>query len=396
LILVALVAAAVVVASKALMPSIYSNKCLPMLEAGVDPVALVEEVDLVVLGGSLAGFNLKEDSLAGEEDSQEAFLVAVAAFPVAPEDSLVVLEDSNSSNKRRIYSQKEDLSRALENPNSQTKYVASYRISKSYIFSSSHPSPALPTLQSSKHIWLVVFYSNQAPACAKAKPHVEKLAEKVKDSFKVGAVDCASKEREAKFCMDMGVDMESLPAFAMVIGGKLEFYFDDSEDENNPQLPTAKGLHEFAIDHMPKSLVHNINHVEQAKERLLSKQNSSGAVLLLTDKYETAPLYYSLAYHYRQNFIFGESRAKNLKLVKEFGVKKYPLLVAIVPKGKGEESYSDTHDLVRFTSRELKGDPIIKWLDGVLEKVDGKGKKKTNTTQKPTTQKRRNRQKTEF
>lgn len=241
-----------------------------------------------------------------------------------------------------------------------------------------------------------MFYGNQSPACTKVKPQVEKLAEKVKDSFKIGAVDCTSKEREAKFCMEKGVDLEQLPAFAMVIDGKLEFYFDDDEDDDNLQIPTAKGLHTFAVDHMPKSLVFNINHIQQAKDRLLSKENFWGSVLLLSDKYETAPLYYSLAYHYRHEFVFGESRAKNLNLGKEFGVKKYPLLLAIVPKGKGEESYSETHDLIRYTSGELKGDPIIKWLDRVVEKLGGKTKKKPSTSQKPSAQKKRSRQRTEF
>lgn len=233
--------------------------------------------------------------------------------------------------------------------------------------------------KTSKHIWLVVFYGNQSPACQKAKPQVEKLAEKVKDSFKVGAVDCTSKEREAKFCVGKGVELESLPAFAMVIEGKLEFYFGDDDDDDNSQvkIPTAKALHTFAVDHMPKSLVHNVNHIQQAQERLLSKEGYLGAVLLLTDKYETSSLYYALAYHYRRKFVFGESRAKNLLLAKEFGVKKYPMLVLIVPKGKGDESYSDTHDLVRYKG-DVKRDPIVKWLDGILAKLEGK----PNTSQK--------------
>lgn len=229
--------------------------------------------------------------------------------------------------------------------------------------------PKFPN-KSSKHIWLVAFYSNQVPACSQAKPHVDKLAEKVKDSFKVGAVDCASNQREAAFCQEMGVAMESLPSFAMVIDGKLEFYLDDN-GEAKQQTPTAKQLHDFALDHMPKSLVHNVNHMEQVKERLLPKEKFLGAVLLLTDKYETSPLYYSLAYHFRNKLVFGESRAKNLKLGKEFGVKKYPMLFVLVPKGKGEERYSESHDIVRY-SGGLKGEPIIKWLDKVLGKVEGK------------------------
>jgi hypothetical protein len=189
--------------------------------------------------------------------------------------------------------------------------------------------------------------------------------------------------------MEMGVDIETLPAFAIVIDGKLEFYFDDDEDEENPQIPTAKTLHEFAIDHMPKSLVHNINHMPQVDDRLLSKKEFLGSVLLLTEKYDTSPLYYSLAYHYRHKFVFGESRAKNLNMAKAFGVKKYPLLVALVPKGKGEDIFTDTHDLVRYSAGTLKGDPIIKWLDGIVEKLEGKPSQKPVNAKKPRNEKKK-------
>lgn len=75
-------------------------------------------------------------------------------------------------------------------------------------------------------------------------------------------------------------------------------------------------------------------------------------------------MYFSLAYRFRSSFLFGESRAKNLNMAKAFGVKKYPLLVAIVPKGCGKEPYGDKqqHELVRYTG-DVSVDAISKWLD---------------------------------
>lgn len=256
-------------------------------------------------------------------------------------------------------------------------------------------SPKFPD-NTSKFVWLVIFYAPGSQSCVRAAGEVNKVAEKVKDSFKVGAVDCSKNDKEADFCMSKGIDLESLPKYAMVINGKLEFYFDDDdeEDEGPIQIPTAKTLHTFAVEHMPKSLVNNINHATQVQDRLiakLAKKGILGAVLLLTDKYETSTLYYSLSYQYRQSFAFGESRAKNLNLAKEFGVKKYPLLVMIVSKGKGDESYNNSLDLVRY-SGELKGPPITKWLDKMYTKLGGK----TEKTKKEKPPKKKRTSRTEF
>ena len=211
-------------------------------------------------------------------------------------------------------------------------------------------APKFPN-SSSKHLWLVVFYDNQNQQCQQAKPAVEKLAEKA--SFKVGAFDCGKTPRETAFCQKQGVD--NVPSFAFVVDGELAFYEHDG--------PSAKDLHDFAMGNMPQHLVLNINHPHQVEERLLTGKGDKG-ILLLTDKYETSSLYYGLAYRHRKQFAFGESRAKNLNMAKQFSVKKYPLLVALVPSGAGDEAYSETADIVRY-SGEMKSERISKWIDSV-------------------------------
>lgn len=110
--------------------------------------------------------------------------------------------------------------------------------------------------------------------------------------------------------------------------------------------------------------MHNINNGPQIDERLLSKSSSwfqskpPAAVLLLTDKYQTSSMYYSLVYTFRNDFIMGESRAKNLALSKQFGVKKYPTLLAFVPQGIGDERYDKNSHIVLTQY----SDPIFKLL----------------------------------
>lgn len=240
-------------------------------------------------------------------------------------------------------------------------------------------SPKFPDA-ASKHLWLIVFYDNESPSCATAKPVMEKLAEKASSSFKVGAMDCGKNGAETAFCENKGVATNNLPVYAFVVDGKLHFYV----DANNARQVAPKNLHDFAMSNMPKQLVVNINHPSQVVERLLKNTTAkasgasspSASVLLLTEKYETSALYYSLAYKYRgQKITFGESRGKNLNLAKEFGVKKYPLLIALVPTGTGDETYlANTADLIRYTGSMKSSKDISAWLDNVEKRIKAKRK----------------------
>lgn len=228
-------------------------------------------------------------------------------------------------------------------------------------------SPKFPD-KTSKYLWLVMFYSNDSPECTEAQSGFERLAEKAKTkgTYKVGAIDCKKNQEESTFCKKSGISLNDLPRFAFIVDGELHFYEDDV-------IPGAKKLHDFAMEQMPQALVQNINRPSQTQERLLDtvtvKGKKNGAVLLFTDKYETSGLYYSLAYRFRFNFAFGEIRAKNLNMAKEFGVKKYPLLIVLVPKGKGKESYSDQFDIIRYTGDLKTIEPVSKWLNELARPV---------------------------
>jgi hypothetical protein len=97
-------------------------------------------------------------------------------------------------------------------------------------------------------------------------------------------------------------------------------------------------------------------------EPLFRDETHEAAILLISDKYETGSMFASLSYSHRNNFLFGESRAKNLELAKEFDVKRYPALVALVPPGQGDHRYADHADIVVYRNH-VDLENIEKWLN---------------------------------
>jgi hypothetical protein len=221
---------------------------------------------------------------------------------------------------------------------------------------------------SSKFLWIVFFYANDSQESATMKPHIEKLAASLQGTFKVGVINCKLNSKESSFCTRKGMDIRNLPSIGVVSEG--EFY---KYDFQSPL--SMKALHDFAIGKMPYHLVTMCNHPQTIEDRLLSpmrKQGKVGSILLLTDKYETSPKYASLAYQYRHEFIFGESRAKTLSMAQHFKVKKYPLLIAfIIPKGNKK---SQEVDVIRL--EDVKTDEISKWIDGLISKSSSDKKKR--------------------
>lgn len=228
-------------------------------------------------------------------------------------------------------------------------------------------SPKFPDA-SSKNLWLVMFYNHEDPTTGEIKPALEMLVDKVKGNFKVGAIDCAMNQKEMRFCASKDLDMDELPQFAFVVDGKLSWY--EWENEN---IPSAKTLYEFSMDNMPKNSIVNVNQPSQFQSKLLSAIDSNtgkrGAILLLTDKYETSALYHSISYRFRKSFVFGESKAKSLNMAKELGVKKYPSMCAIfmksrVPMPTYAVPYGKDHFLVWFPADfKMTQDSLSKWIE---------------------------------
>lgn len=225
-------------------------------------------------------------------------------------------------------------------------------------------------------MWMIMFYANDNKESRQVSSKFENLASQPSLAYKVGAVDCRLSDREGKFCAEKKIDTKSgLPSFGLVVDGELIMY--NGYDRNKSTSPMD--FHNFCLEHMPKQYIQNINAVPQIDERLLSpkkkKNTTTPAVLLLTDKYETSSMFYSLAYYFRTDFILGESRAKNLKLAQTFNVKKYPTLIAFVPSSISgslnakSEKYNDKYDIIRY-SGQLKKDKITSWLTKLKSSVE--------------------------
>ena len=220
----------------------------------------------------------------------------------------------------------------------------------------------------SKHMWLVMFYSHDNQESKQAAKKLEKLAAQTSLPYKVGAVDCKDK----RFCSEKNID--SLPTFGLVIDGKLVKY-----TEYNPRKPPSyypKALHGFCMEHMPQQYVNNINSAQHIENLLFvknKKKQPMPSVLLLTDKFETSSMYFSIVYSHRKDFVFGESRAKNLQLAKTFRVKTYPMLIAFLPKGntaKSAERYNRDYDMVKYSGPIEKG-RIAAWLSKLKTEMKG-------------------------
>jgi len=221
----------------------------------------------------------------------------------------------------------------------------------------------------SKYIWVVVFYENNSQACASIKPSLESFTSKVRGTFKVGAVNCKRGDADMKFCREQGLEMHDLPSFGVVVNGEISIF----EGDDGNRSPSMKALHDFAVENLPFNLVQMINHPSVIEERLhhpAKEQKKLGSILLLTDKFETGSKYASLAYHYRDSFMFGESRARTLSMAQHFNVKKYPTLIAFLPK------HGTTNDFDLVKLEDAKGQDIEKWIESLLSKRSGNSQRR--------------------
>eukprot|EP00578_Thalassiosira_sp_NH16_P008961 CAMPEP_0181111136 /NCGR_PEP_ID=MMETSP1071-20121207/19107_1 /TAXON_ID=35127 /ORGANISM="Thalassiosira sp., Strain NH16" /LENGTH=601 /DNA_ID=CAMNT_0023194995 /DNA_START=15 /DNA_END=1817 /DNA_ORIENTATION=+ len=256
------------------------------------------------------------------------------------------------------------------------------------LFGKDDPSGVVPLGSSkfpdtrSKHAWLILFYDRGVYQKDKAtKGYVSrakqlsegllKRAQNVKNGmiFKVGAVDCGGDAPHLRFCKSkLGKDV-GIPAFATVLNGSIDVIADGGDDST---LRTVRQLRDHTTNSLLNidGLVVNVNSVQHIQSRLLASSPSPTttaghpviAIVLLTDKYETSPLYASLAYRHRQDGFaaFGESRGKNLSLAKQFSAKKYPTLVAIIGNIEKTEWYDG--------NTSLDSESLSKWVDGLSKK----------------------------
>eukprot|EP00956_Cyclotella_meneghiniana_P005577 scaffold7169_cov76-Cyclotella_meneghiniana.AAC.9 len=221
-----------------------------------------------------------------------------------------------------------------------------------------------------KNAWLILFYDKtKAQQGSTTEQHIshawnlaEGLLKKSKSKngmiFKVGAVECSA---EKSFCQKkLGKDAD-LPRFATVLNGRVQ-------PVNRSVATSPKKLHDHTTQTMRgvDGLVINVNSMKHIQERLLSTSGTPGhptvSILLLSDKYETSPIYASLSYKHRHDgFVaFAESRGSNSAIAKEFpNFKQYPTLLALI----GDMPLVDEYSGGSFDLESLS-----KWIERLANK----------------------------
>lgn len=76
----------------------------------------------------------------------------------------------------------------------------------------------------------------------------------------------------------------------------------------------------------------------------------------------------SLFGRYRGSIAFGESRGKNLEVSREFGVKRFPVIVSVV------EEDGEVRVVGRFEGDIKNVDEIVDWVEGGKKKKEKKKK----------------------
>lgn len=94
---------------------------------------------------------------------------------------------------------------------------------------------------------------------------------------------------------------------------------------------TPKALYEFAVERLPSQVVNlrTLPQLEAFKTENVTRATSKCGAVLLTDKFETSPLYKALSTHFYPQIAFAEARASNQKLAEAVGVASFPTLVMV-------------------------------------------------------------------
>jgi hypothetical protein len=195
------------------------------------------------------------------------------------------------------------------------------------------------------YIWLVHFYrtSDQATGAHYHDRVVKAAAALKSQGVKVGVVDCDSQQELCQIELSRDNSKQkkqpprskqniaselSLPTFK-VIAGSRSYLFDNRDENNQPVEITAKSLYEFVSSKLsplptsgsseknvepPSFEIANLRLPSQVHLLLKSsatdksKSSSGMAAVLLTSKFDTPLLLKSLAFHFKGQLAFGESR----------------------------------------------------------------------------------------
>ena len=257
---------------------------------------------------------------------------------------------------------------------------------------------------SSPHLYLVLFQSSSMPQSNKQA--FLDVNDKIKSFCRIGVVDCDF-VHNFQFCREK-VGPGGGVATVMVDG-----VFEVLSVPQNTKL-NVKMLQTFATRHFaPDDSVIIINQVNSIRTKLLvdlekpmvekfrdfykkfgQNQDHSKkiAVLLLTDKFESSRMWASLTHQFKSKILLGDCRASNLKLAKKFKVKSYPHLVAVEDDPDDEFGFR----IKEKFSGKIEREAVVRWIDSLVVKNEGSGKKQQKQKQQKQKQKTKRKGKKEL
>ncbi|GMI46876.1 hypothetical protein TrCOL_g2546 [Triparma columacea] len=213
--------------------------------------------------------------------------------------------------------------------------------------------------KSSRYLWIVRYIRPSELKVSGSKTRlideITRITRTAKHAgWRVGVVDCGGREEE--FCGKGHRRGYKWTTFEG-LGGETEL---DLGDGSNRRLGDEK-LKEVLKGRIPEGTVVDVNRVSKLK-RVAGKEGGITAVLL-TDKYDVPGAWVKISYKDREMGTFVVARGKNLEMGKEFGVKKYPVVVVIRGMGEGKEW--------EVLGKKEGKDGIEEWLVNTMEEKGG-------------------------
>ncbi|CAG8467303.1 9148_t:CDS:2 [Funneliformis mosseae] len=199
-----------------------------------------------------------------------------------------------------------------------------------------------------EQVVLLEFFAPWCGHCKNLAPEYKKVAENLKGLVKVAAIDCDDQSNR-NICGAYDVKgfptIKLFPSQAVPDKKNPGSFLKKPKDYNGPR--TANEMVKFALSEIP-SFVKPISNKNPTKksltiEEFLAKDNETmSKAILFTNKDKTTHLYKALSVEFHNRLLLGEVRQQESSIIEEFGIKKFPTLLAINKK---------TNEISEFTEK---------------------------------------------
>ena len=188
-----------------------------------------------------------------------------------------------------------------------------------------------------QEIWIIYFFNPKLEECKKFKEEYVTISERLYGVIKVGAIDCLQEE---ELCEEFSVyQVPQILIFS-------ENFADDGDKYTGDM--TAAQIMNAAAKKM-QSFV-NVVTEENIASFIERDRATKHKILLFTEKKTTPTIFKALSKKYLERLNFGEVKQSEEALIKKFGIKKFPTIVALTdPENFGFEAYEGEMNIDQLT-----------------------------------------------